>query len=60
MRAPCWSISAEGRIEPTHVSGDGFHPSTEGHRRVASAFAEALATSAFAADLSLPTGSASP
>ena len=32
----------ERGVEPSLVSGDGFHPSTEGHRLVAETFAETL------------------
>jgi acyl-CoA thioesterase-1 len=35
---------------------DGFHPSTEGHRRVAAAFADALASLPSAAELRPPPG----
>ncbi len=45
-----------GRIDPTLVAADGFHPSTEGHRRVAAAFADALASLPSAAELRPPAG----
>lgn len=37
------------------VAADGFHPSTEGHRRVAGAFADALASLPSAGELRPPT-----
>lgn len=45
-----------GRIDDALVAADGFHPSTEGHRRVAAAFADALASLPSAAELLPPPG----
>ena len=43
--------SSGGRIDDALVADDGFHPSTEGHRRVAAAFADALGSLPSAAEL---------
>jgi acyl-CoA thioesterase-1 len=48
--------AAGGRIDDALVAADGFHPSTEGHRRVAAAFADALASLPSAAELRPPGG----
>lgn len=50
-------MASEGRIDDDLVAADGFHPSTEGHRRVASAFAEALASLPAAAEFRPSAGS---
>ncbi len=47
--------AASGGIEDL-VAADGFHPSSEGHRRVASAFADALASLPSVAELRPPPG----
>lgn len=46
-------------IDPALVAADGFHPSTEGHRRLAAAFSDALASLPSAAELRPPPGGAS-
>ena len=43
--------AAGGRIDASLVARDGFHPSTEGHRRVAAAFADVLRALPSAAEL---------
>ena len=37
------AVAAAGESKGSIVAADGFHPSTEGHRRVAAAFADAVA-----------------
>lgn len=51
--------AAGGGIDPALIAVDGFHPSTEGHRRVAAAFSDALASLPSAAELRPPPGGAS-
>lgn len=50
-----WAATG-GLIDDALVAADGFHPSTEGHRRVAAAFAETLASLPAAAELRPPGG----
>lgn len=50
-----WAATG-GFIDDALVAADGFHPSTEGHRRVATAFAETLASLPAAAELRPPGG----
>ena len=54
------AAAAGGGINEALVASDGFHPSTEGHRRVAAAFADALAALPTAAQLRPPPGSPTP
>jgi acyl-CoA thioesterase-1 len=48
------AAATAGGISAPLVAADGFHPSTEGHRRVAAAFAQALAGMPTAAPLRPP------
>lgn len=52
--------AASGGIDAALVAPDGFHPSTEGHRRVAAAFTDALASLPSAADLRQPDSGTPP
>lgn len=44
-----------GGMDGSSVAADGFHPSTDGHRRVAAAFADAVAATPSAAQLRPPS-----